>query len=118
MALTEYEEHVIEALEAQFQTDDAARFERFAARPAQAPRRDIPRLAPALACFLGGVALLVAVRHAGFLVKMSNVSGLPSSSITRAVGVIGCVMLFASAVMLQRHFRSSRPGFDRAKGVA
>ena len=104
MALTEYEERVIAELEAQLRPHDAAWCERFEALAAQVPRRNTGRLAP-LACFLGGVALLVAVRHAWLLVEMSNVSGLSSSSITRGLVVIGCVMVLGSALMLGRVVR-------------
>lgn len=105
MALTEYEERVIAELEAQLRPDDAVWFK---ARAAQARRGNISRLAPSLTCFLGGVAFLVAVRHTWFLVGTSNISGFSSSSITRALGVVGCVMVLGSAVMLRRLVRDLR----------
>jgi hypothetical protein len=104
MALTEYEERVIAELEAQLRPDDEAWCARFEALAGQVPRRNNGPLAP-LACFLSGVALLVAVHHAWFLVRMSNVSGLSSSSITRGLGVIGCMMVLGSALMLGRVVR-------------
>ena len=112
MALTEYEERVISELEEQLRQDDSVRYERLESLAARVPRprgRGIGRFAPPLACVVAGVALLVAIRHAWFLVWMSNASGLPSSSITRALGVIGCVMVLGSAVMLRRRARDLRP---------
>ena len=104
MALTEYEERVIAELEAQLRPDDEAWCARFEALAGQVPRRNNGPLAP-LACFLSGVALLVAVHHAWFLVRMSNVSGFSSSSITRALVVVGCVMVVGSAFLLGRLVR-------------
>ena len=94
MALTEYEERVIAELEAQLRPDDAAAddsvwFAHFDASGSRLPRRSRGRLALLVACFLGGIALLVAVRHAWFAVEMSNVSGLSTASITRALSALG-----------------------------
>jgi hypothetical protein len=105
MALTEYEEHVIEALETQFHPNDAMWFERFATLPTQEPRSNIARFAPSLGCFLTGVVLLVAVRHSWFLVEMANASGISTSSIVRALCVTGCALVLASAVVLRRSVR-------------
>jgi hypothetical protein len=105
MALTEYEERVIAELEAQLRPDDTVWFERFDANSAPGPGGKTGRIASPLACLLGGVALLLAVRHSWFLVKLSNISGFPSSSITRGLGVIGCVMVLGSALMLWRLVR-------------
>jgi len=105
LALTEYEERVIAELEAQLRPDDAAAddsvwFAHFDASGSRLPRRSRGRLALLVACFLGGIALLVAVRHAWFAVEMSNVSGLSTASITSALGVVGCATALASALML------------------
>jgi hypothetical protein len=122
MALTEYEERVIAELEAQLRADDAvlddARLDNslsdsmwlahFEARRVHGPPSVASRLAPLVACFLGGIALLVAARHTWFLVGTSNVSGLSSASITRALGVAGWVMVLGSAIMLRRLFRDLR----------
>jgi hypothetical protein len=122
MALTEYEERVIAELEAQLRSDDAvlddARRDNslsdsmwlahFEARAVHGPPSVASRLAPLVACFLGGIALLVAARHTWFLVGTSNVSGLSSASITRALGVAGWVMVVGSAIMLRRLFRDLR----------
>jgi hypothetical protein len=127
MALTEYEERVIAELETQLRPDDSrprdllpgdsvlgdsvfddARLDdsvwlrRFEALAVDGPRSIVSRLAPLLACLLGGAALLVAARHTWFLVGTSNVSGFSSSSITRALGVVGCAMVVGSALMLRR----------------
>ena len=127
MALTEYEERVIAELEAQLRADDAllsdavlddARLDNslsdsmwlahFGARAVQGPPSVASRLAPLVACFLGGIALLVAARHTWFLVGTSNISGLSSTSITRALGLAGWVMVLGSAIMLRRLFRDLR----------
>jgi len=104
MALTEYEERVIAELEAQLRSDDGVR-ERCDTIPTRMPRRRIGRRAPVLVSFLAGVALLVPVRHAWFLVRVSNVSGFSSASITGAAGVVGCLLVLGSAVMLWRVVR-------------
>ena len=118
MALTEYEERVIAELERQLRADDSVLgdsplsdsvwLERFEARAMQGPRSFASRLAPLVACLLGGMALIVEARHTWFLVGTSNVSGLSSASITRALGVAGWVMVLGSAIMLRRLFRDSR----------
>jgi DUF3040 family protein len=110
MALTEYEERVIAELEAQLRLDDTVArdpmwFTRFDASASRVPHRSRGRLALLLACFLGGIALWVAGGHAWFAVEMSNVSGLSSSSITRALGVVGCATALWSALMLWRLVR-------------
>lgn len=133
MALTEYEERVIAELEEQLRADDAVLddaglddavlddallddsllsdsmwLEHFEARAMQGPPSVAGRLAPLVACFLGGTALLVAARHTWFLVGTSNVSGLSSTSITRALGLAGWVMVLGSAIILSRAFRGLR----------
>jgi hypothetical protein len=132
MALTEYEERVIAELEAQLRADDAKLGDavlddawldnslldkslsdsmwlaHFEARAVQGPPSLASRLAPLVACFFGGIAFLVAVRHDWFLVGTSNVSGLSSTAITRAFGVAGWVMVLGSAIMLRRLFRDLR----------
>jgi Protein of unknown function (DUF3040) len=108
MALTEYEERVIAELEAQLQPDDAVWFERFERLAAHAPRRNIGRFAPAFACFLGGVALLVAIRNTWLVVEMANLSGIASGPITRGLGVTGCGLVLASALVLRCVVRDRR----------
>ena len=110
MALTEYEERVIAELEAQLRSDDVGAddsmwFAHFNASGSRFPRQTRGQLALLLACFLGGVALWVSGGHAWFAVEMSNVSGLSSSSITRALGIVGCATALWSALMLWRLVR-------------
>lgn len=122
MALTEYEERVIAELEAHLRLDDSVRrdsllddallsdsrlsdsvwLEHFEARAVHGHHSIVSRLAALVACFLGGMALLVEARHTWLLVGTSNVSGFSSSSITRALGVAGCVMVLGSALLLRR----------------
>jgi hypothetical protein len=118
MALTEYEERVIAELEMQLRAGDSVLddsllsdsvwLKHFEARAMQGSRSVASRLVPLVACLLGGMALLVEARHTWLLVGMSNVSGLSSTSITRALGVAGWVMVLGSAIMLRRLFRDAR----------
>ena len=110
MALTEYEERVIAELDAQLPPDDTLWFGHLQPSPAPSLRDhgNLARFAPALACLLGGVALLLAVRHSALLVRISNVSGVPSSSITRALSLVGCMMMLGAALMVRQRVRDRR----------
>jgi hypothetical protein len=90
MTLSEYEARVIEELEVQFRADTPA------------PRRDHGRLALPLVCFLGGAALLVAVRSVGLVHGISDLFGFATASVRSGLSLAGHVVLLGSAFLLGR----------------
>jgi hypothetical protein len=92
MALSKYEEQVVAELEAQFQADDAP----------PSPPRDHGRLAMTLICLLGGVALLVAARDVGLVIKISDLWGFATSSVSSGLSFAGHAVLLGSAFLFGR----------------
>jgi hypothetical protein len=94
MALSDYEERVLAELETQFHAGDAP----------ETPGPNPARLALAAACFLGGVALLVAAQHVGLVISISDFWGFATSSVTSTLGLAGYTMLLGSAFFLGGEF--------------
>ncbi len=98
MALSPHEEDVLADLETQFDADGRW--------------GDIPpgaRLAPAVACVLAGIALLVGGRQGWFTDRISFVSGFSATSIALACTVIGCMLVLGAPLVL-RGLASIAPG--------
>ncbi|MDQ3945519.1 MAG: hypothetical protein M3357_10295 [Actinomycetota bacterium] len=91
MALSEYEEMVVADLEAQFQADAPT-----------SPNRDFGRLALPLICLLCGVMLLVAARNVGLVIRISDLWGFTTASVTSGLALAGHGVLLGSAFLFGR----------------